>query len=65
MEELKKLKEYPGETYNELIQRLIQLAISAKIRNKCEEDIYKLQHAKMRELWNNEYDEEWEDAEGE
>ncbi len=62
VEALKELKEYPRQTYNELIQRLIQLAKNVKMTNQYDEFLHKVQQSKMRELWDNKYDEEWDDA---
>ncbi len=59
---LKELKKYPRETYNDLIQRLIQLAKSVKMANQYDEFLHKIQQSKMRELWDNKYDEEWDNA---
>ena len=59
---LKEIKEYPRQTYNELISHLIKLAKRVKMRNQYDEFLHKIQQAKMRELWDNEEDEIWENA---
>ena len=59
---LKELREYPRQTYNELISRMVQLFKSAKQRNQYDEFLHKIQQAKMKELWDNKADEEWENA---
>jgi hypothetical protein len=60
--ELKKIKEYPRQTYNELIMHLIQIAKRVKARNQYDEFLHKIQQPKMKELWDNKEDEVWEHA---
>ena len=59
---LKKIREYPRQTYNELITRMIELFKNVKQRNQYDEFLHKIQQQKMKELWNNKEDEAWEDA---
>ena len=59
---LKKAKEYPRQTYNELINRMIMVFIEIKKRNQYDEFLHKIQQPKMKELWDNSEDEAWEDA---
>lgn len=59
---LKQIKEYPRQTYNELIQRMIRLFKSTKMRNQYDEFLHKIQQQKMKELWDNKEDEAWEHA---
>jgi len=59
---LKEMKEYPRQTYNELILHLIELAKSVKMRNQYDEFLHKIQQPKMRELWGGKEDEVWEDV---
>ncbi|MCD6414663.1 MAG: hypothetical protein J7L23_03495 [Candidatus Diapherotrites archaeon] len=59
---LKEIKEYPRQTYNELILRLIKLSKNVRMRNQYDEFLHKIQQPKMRELWDNKYDEVWEDV---
>jgi len=59
---LKKIREYPRQTYNELISRMIELFKNVKQRNQYDEFLHKIQQQKMKELWDNKEDEEWEDA---
>lgn len=56
---LKEVRQYPRETYNELITRLINLA---KAKGNYDEFLHKVQQEKMRELWDNKEDEAWENA---
>ena len=60
--ELKKAKEYPRQTYNEVILSLIKTAKNAKARNQYDEFLHKIQQPKMKELWDNKEDEAWENA---
>ncbi len=62
VKKLKKIKKYPRQTYNELILYLIKHSESVRMRNQYDEFLHKIQQPKMRELWDNEYDEAWEDA---
>lgn len=62
VESLKKLKEYPRQTYNELIARMIEIFKNARLRNQYDEFLHKVQQQKMKELWDNSHDEAWENA---
>jgi len=59
---LKGIREYPRQTYNELIANLIQLAKQFKRTNQYDEFLHKIQQEKMKELWGNKEDEAWENA---
>ena len=60
--QLKKAKEYPRQTYNELLERMSKIFITLKQRNQYDEFLHKIQQPKMKELWDNKEDEEWEHA---
>jgi len=60
VESLKKIREYPRQTYNELITDMIKLFKNVKNRNQYDEFLHKIQQPKMKELWDNEEDEAWE-----
>ena len=62
VKELKDIKKYPRETYNETILNLIRTAKETKKRRQYDEFLHRIQQAKMKELWDNEEDEAWEDA---
>ncbi|KAA0004581.1 MAG: hypothetical protein FE039_03100 [Thermoplasmata archaeon] len=62
VEALKQIKEYPRQTYNELISHMIELFKNVKKRNQYDEFLHKIQQQKMKELWDNKEDEAWEDA---
>ena len=59
---LKNAREYPRQTYNELIKSMVQAFQTMKKRNQYDEFLHKIQQAKMKELWNNKEDEAWEHA---
>ena len=60
--QLKKAREYPTQTYNELIRKMAKLLIALRKRNQYDEFLHKIQQPKMKELWNNKEDEAWENA---
>ncbi|MCW3996310.1 MAG: hypothetical protein NWE98_09235 [Candidatus Bathyarchaeota archaeon] len=62
VKELKSIRRYPRETYNETISNLIKLAKEHKSRRQYDEFLHRVQQAKMKELWDNEEDEAWEHA---
>lgn len=59
---LKEVREYPRQTYNELIKDMVQVFKTVKKKNQYDEFLHKIQQPKMKELWNNSDDEEWENA---
>ncbi len=59
---LKEVKEYPRQTYNELISKMIQVFKMMKKRNQYDEFLHKIQQPKMEELWDNKEDEAWENT---
>lgn len=59
---LKDIREHPRQTYEELIQKMIKVFISLKKKNQYDEFLHKIQQQKMKELWNNKEDAEWENA---
>ena len=60
IEKLKKAKEHPRQTYNELLDKAISMFLEIKKRNTYDEFLHKIQQAKMKELWDNKEDEAWE-----
>ena len=62
IEQLKKAKEYPRQTYNELLVKMSKIFIALKERNQYDEFLHKIQQQKMKELWDNKEDEAWENA---
>ncbi|MFA5102022.1 MAG: hypothetical protein WC525_02600 [Candidatus Thermoplasmatota archaeon] len=59
---LKKIREHPRQTYNELISNMIETFKNVKKRNQYDEFLHKIQQQKMKELWDNKEDEVWDDA---
>ena len=62
VKQLKDIRKYPRETYNETILNLIKNVKEAKKRKQYDEFLHRVQQAKMKELWDNEEDEAWGDA---
>ena len=59
---LKTAKEYPRQTYNELIEKLAYIFLALRKRNQYDEFLHKIQQPKMKELWDNKEDEEWDNV---
>ena len=59
---LKKAREHPRQTYNELLERMASIFIKLKERNQYDEFLHKIQQEKMKELWGNKEDQDWENA---
>ena len=62
IDSLKEIKQYPRQTYEDLIYNLIKMFKKIKIENQYDEFLHKIQQEKMRELWDNSEDEIWENA---
>ncbi len=62
IEQLKEAKEYPRQTYDELLDKMSKIFIKLKERNQYDEFLHKIQQPKMKELWDNKEDEAWENA---
>jgi hypothetical protein len=62
VKELKNIKRYPRETYNETISNLIKMAKESKTTKQYDEFLHRIQQTKMKELWDNTEDEAWEHA---
>jgi len=60
IELLKKNKEYPRQSYRELLHHIITIYEEVKKRNQYDEFLHKIQQKKMKELWDNKADEVWE-----
>jgi len=59
---LKKIRDYPRQTYSELLTSMIQVYKGVKKNNQYDEFLHKIQQTKMKELWDNKEDEAWNDA---
>lgn len=62
LKSLQEIREYPRQTYNELLKDIITVYKNVKQKNQYDEFLHKIQQEKMKELWNNKEDEAWEDA---
>ncbi len=62
LRELKKEKQYERQTYSELLIDLIKVKRSWKSMNQYDEYLHRIQQEKMKELWDNKEDEEWENV---
>ena len=62
IQQLKDAKEYPRQSYNELLKKMIKIFTVIKERNQYDEFLHKIQQSKMTELWDNREDEDWENA---
>ena len=62
VDSLKEARIYPRQTYNDLIKDMVQVYKAVKKRNQYDEFLHKVQQQKMKELWDNKEDEEWENA---
>ena len=61
LKSLKEIRDYPRQTYNELIEKMIHVFKNVKKNNQYDEFLHKIQQAKMKELWDNKEDEAWVD----
>lgn len=57
---LKKARDHPRQTYNELLEKMAMIFIKMRERNQYDEFLHKIQQPKMKEVWDNKYDEIWE-----
>lgn len=62
LKSLQEVREYPRQTYNELLKNIITVYKNVRQKNQYDEFLHKIQQAKMKELWNNKEDEAWENA---
>jgi len=62
VEHLKEIKEYPEQTYNTLIEKMINIFEKIKQNNQYDKFLHQIQQQKMKELWDNKEDEDWENV---
>ncbi|PIN80327.1 hypothetical protein COV16_01100 [Candidatus Woesearchaeota archaeon CG10_big_fil_rev_8_21_14_0_10_34_8] len=60
--ELQESREYPKQTYNELLKKMVHVFKTVKEHNQYDEFLHKIQQTKMKELWDNKEDEAWENV---
>ena len=59
---LKESREYPRQTYEELISKMLKLFNQSRSKNQYDEFLHKIQQQKMKELWDNTEDGVWENV---
>ncbi len=57
---LKQAKDSPRQTYNELLRKVLSLYLQMKKADEYDKFLHEIQKSKMREVWDNKYDEIWE-----
>lgn len=62
LEKLKEAKEYPEQTYNSLLEKMVETFKDVRKRDVYDKYLHHIQKQKMKELWDNKEDEEWEHA---
>lgn len=62
VKELRQAKEYPEQTYNVLIEKMVKAFRQAMRVDQFDKFLLEAQRAKMKELWENADDEAWEHA---
>ena len=62
IEMLKKAKDSPRQTYNELLEKIIKIYLNLKRRDQYDKFLHEIQKIKMKEIWDNKYDEAWEEV---
>lgn len=62
IDKLKQARDYPRQTYNELLEKMLAVYLGLRKRNQYDEFLHKIQQPKMKELWDNKQDEEWENV---
>ncbi len=62
LKSLKEIRQYPRQTYEELLINLIEMFKKLRMKNQYDEFLHKIQQYKMKELWDNAEDEAWENA---
>jgi len=56
LELLKGMKDHPRESYNEVIGKIVKM----KSESQYDKYLHEIQKKKMKELWDNDEDAEWE-----
>lgn len=57
---LDSLKIHHRETYNELITKMIEICSKIDKNDQYDKFLHEIQKKKMKEIWDNKYDESWE-----
>lgn len=64
-EQLKTNKAHVRESYDDIIQKLLKFYEHSKTCNQDDEFLHKIHQMKIQELWDNDEDDAWEQAERE
>jgi len=62
LESLKNSREYPRQTYNELLKKMVEVFMNVKKKNQYDEFLHKIQQPMMKQLWDNKEDEVWDNV---
>ena len=60
LESLKLHKSHPRETYDDVILKLIKIYDKLQENNQYDEFLHKIQQMKMKDLWDTDEDDAWE-----
>ena len=60
--QLKSIKDSPRQTYIELLEKMISIYKQTKKSRQYDAYLHAIQQPAMKALWDNTYDEEWENA---
>ena len=60
IEMLKKAREHPRQTYNEVIEKMVSVFIKSKKKDQYDKFLHEIQKEKMKEIWDNKYDDRWD-----
>ncbi|MFT4250797.1 MAG: hypothetical protein ACMXYD_05540 [Candidatus Woesearchaeota archaeon] len=58
---LKQAKDYPRQTYDDLLRRLARAKASLRQQNQYDKFLHNVQQVKAQELWDNEEDSFWDE----
>ncbi len=61
LEFLKSIKKHPRQSYNEVLSKMVD-SYKEKSKSQYDQYLHEIQKNKMKELWDNKEDEEWEHA---
>ncbi len=59
---LKANRDHSRDSYDDIIRKLLQFYENAKTHNQYDEFLHKIQQMKMRELWDNDEDDAWDQS---
>jgi rRNA pseudouridine-1189 N-methylase Emg1 (Nep1/Mra1 family) len=62
VDSLKNSRQYPRQTYNELIKHMLKVYHRVNVKNQYDEFLHKVQQHKMKELWGTPEDEVWDNV---